>query len=126
VRTRRRSCGGGSARRRRLTFGQETVAGFGLTARCRHAVPTRALRSTRDSKLKGRNDGGRHQLRASEIKDVLLGEIERYEEDLQAEQVGEILEVKDGIARIYGLMGTMASEMLEITAETGEPSRRWR
>src|SRR5688500_11519670 len=61
------------------------------------------------------------QLRASEIKNVLLGEIERYEEELQAEEIGEILEVKDGIARIYGLMGTMASEMLEITSEdTGE------
>jgi F-type H+-transporting ATPase subunit alpha len=56
------------------------------------------------------------QLRASEIKSVLLGEIERYQDDLQAEQIGEVLEVKDGIARIYGLMGTMASEMLEITA----------
>src|SRR5690349_16098800 len=60
------------------------------------------------------------QLRASEIKDVLLGEIERYEDVLQAEQVGSVLEVKDGIARVYGLQGTMASEMLEFTAgETG-------
>ncbi len=56
------------------------------------------------------------QLRASEIRNVLLGEIERYEEELHAEQIGEVLEVKDGIARIYGLMGTMASEMLEITS----------
>ena len=61
------------------------------------------------------------QLRASEIKNVLLAEIERYEEDLQAEEIGELLEVKDGIARIYGLSRTMASEMLEVTAsETGE------
>ena len=56
------------------------------------------------------------QLRASEIKDVLLREIEKYEEDLQAEEIGEVLEVKDGIARIYGLAKAMASEMLEITA----------
>jgi F-type H+/Na+-transporting ATPase subunit alpha len=61
------------------------------------------------------------QLRASEIKDVLLKEIERYEDELEAEEIGEVLEVKDGIARIYGLMKAMASEMLEITsAETGE------
>jgi F-type H+-transporting ATPase subunit alpha len=61
------------------------------------------------------------QLRASEIKGVLLSEIERYEEDLHAEEIGEVLEVKDGIARIYGLMNAMASEMLEITSsETGE------
>ncbi|HYW09845.1 MAG TPA: F0F1 ATP synthase subunit alpha [Longimicrobium sp.] len=56
------------------------------------------------------------QLRASEIKNVLLGEIERYEEAPSAEEVGEILEVKDGIARIYGLGGAMSSELLEITA----------
>ncbi|MCG6956230.1 MAG: F0F1 ATP synthase subunit alpha [Gemmatimonadetes bacterium] len=61
------------------------------------------------------------QLRASEIKGVLLSEIERYEEDLHAEEIGEVLEVKDGIARIYGLTKAMASEMLEITSsETGE------
>ncbi len=61
------------------------------------------------------------QLRASEIKDVLLNEIERYEDELQAEEIGEVLEVKDGIARIYGLTKAMASEMLEITStETGD------
>ena len=61
------------------------------------------------------------QLRAGEIKDVLLKEIERYEEDLQAEEIGEVLEVKDGIARIYGLTKAMASEMLEITSsDSGE------
>jgi len=56
------------------------------------------------------------QLRASEIKDVLLKEIERYEDELQAEEIGEVLEVKDGIVRIYGLTKAMASEMLEITS----------
>jgi F-type H+-transporting ATPase subunit alpha len=61
------------------------------------------------------------QLRASEIRNVLLGEIERFEEELHSEEIGEILEVKDGIARIYGLMGTMANEMLEVTSgRTGE------
>jgi F-type H+-transporting ATPase subunit alpha len=61
-------------------------------------------------------------LRASEIKGVLLSEIENYGERLQAEEVGEVLEVKDGIARIYGLTKAMASEMLEITpADSDEP-----
>ena len=61
------------------------------------------------------------QLRASEIKGVLLTEIERYEDELRAEEIGEVLEVKDGIARIYGLTKAMASEMLEITSsETSE------
>jgi F-type H+-transporting ATPase subunit alpha len=61
------------------------------------------------------------QLRASEIKDVLLNEIERYEDELEVEEIGEVLEVKDGVARIYGLMSAMASEMLEITSShTGD------
>jgi len=60
------------------------------------------------------------QLRPSEIKNVLLGEIERYEEDFRAEEVGAILEVKDGVGRIYGLRGTMASEMLEVTSSSGD------
>ncbi|MEX0893145.1 MAG: F0F1 ATP synthase subunit alpha [Gemmatimonadota bacterium] len=61
------------------------------------------------------------QLRASEIKDVLLREIEKYSEELVVEEVGEVLEVKDGVARIYGLTRAMASEMLEITStETGD------
>ncbi|HUG40024.1 MAG TPA: F0F1 ATP synthase subunit alpha [Longimicrobiales bacterium] len=60
------------------------------------------------------------QLRASEIKSVLLREIEQFGQELDVEEVGEVLEVKDGVARIYGLMRAMASEMLEITAtETG-------
>jgi len=60
-------------------------------------------------------------LRPSELKSVLLSEIENYEEELHAEEVGEVLEVKDGIARIYGLTKAMANEMLEITStETGE------
>ena len=61
------------------------------------------------------------QLRASEIKDVLLSQIERYEEELHAEETGEVLEVKDGVARIYGLTRAMASEMLEIESSgTGD------
>jgi F-type H+/Na+-transporting ATPase subunit alpha len=61
------------------------------------------------------------QLRASEIKDVLLREIEQYSEELKVEEVGEVLEVKDGVARIYGLTNAMSSEMLEITStDTGE------
>jgi F-type H+-transporting ATPase subunit alpha len=61
------------------------------------------------------------QLRASEIKDVLLSEIEHYDEELHSEEIGEVLELKDGVARIYGLMKAMASEMLEITSsKTGD------
>src|SRR5881394_2087207 len=61
-------------------------------------------------------------LRPGEIKDILLREIAAADlKDLDVEEVGTILEVKDGIARIYGLGKAMAGEMLEITSsETGE------
>src|ERR1041384_2015697 len=61
-------------------------------------------------------------LRPGEIKDILLREINAADlKDFDVEQVGTILEVKDGIARIYGLGKAMAGEMLEITSsETGE------
>src|SRR5690606_1711155 len=60
--------------------------------------------------------------RPGEIKDILLREIELAElPALDVEEVGTVLEVKDGIARIYGLTRAMAGEMLEITAgESGE------
>ena len=61
-------------------------------------------------------------LRPGEIKDILLREIEAADlHELDVEEVGTVLEVKDGIARIYGLQKAMAGEMLEITSsETGE------
>ncbi len=59
-------------------------------------------------------------LRASEIKKALLERIERFEDELHVEEVGEVLEVKDGIARIWGLSSAVANEMLEIeSSETG-------
>jgi F-type H+-transporting ATPase subunit alpha len=61
-------------------------------------------------------------LRPGELKDVLLREIEAA--DLAAtdlEEVGTVLEVKDGVARIYGLTAALAGEMLELRASaTGE------
>jgi len=61
-------------------------------------------------------------LRPGEIKDILLREIEAADlADLNVQEVGTVLEVRDGIARIYGLEKAMAGEMLEITSsETGD------
>ena len=56
-------------------------------------------------------------LRPAEIKDILLREIEAADlHELDVDEVGTVLEVKDGIARIYGLAKAMAGEMLEITS----------
>ncbi len=61
-------------------------------------------------------------LRPGELKDVILKEIEAADlRALDTQEVGTVLEVKDGIARVYGLMSAMAGEMLEFTvSETGD------
>ena len=53
------------------------------------------------------------KIRPEEITSVIKKEIEAYEKELDVEEIGTILEVGDGIARIHGLNRTMASEMLE-------------
>jgi F-type H+/Na+-transporting ATPase subunit alpha len=61
-------------------------------------------------------------LRPGELKDILLKEIQAADlAAIDVREVGTVLEVKDGIARIYGLSSAMAGEMLEFTSsETGE------
>ena len=61
-------------------------------------------------------------LRPGELKEVLLKEIASADlATIDTKEVGTVLEVKDGIARIYGLTSAVASEMLEFTpSETGE------
>jgi F-type H+-transporting ATPase subunit alpha len=53
------------------------------------------------------------KIKADEIASVLRKEIEDYARDLEMDEVGSILEVGDGIARVYGLKNVMAGELLE-------------
>src|SRR5215469_3271402 len=55
------------------------------------------------------------KFKADEIVSVLQSEIEEYRPELQAREAGRVLEVGDGIARIYGLSDVMAGEMVEFT-----------
>ncbi len=61
-------------------------------------------------------------LRPGELKDVLLKEIASADlGSVDTAEVGTVLEVRDGVARIYGLARAEAGEMLEFTVtETGE------
>ena len=54
----------------------------------------------------------------SEITGILKQEISQYEAKLDVVNVGRVVEVGDGIARIYGLEGAMASEMLLFENDT--------
>src|ERR671933_422613 len=50
-----------------------------------------------------------------EIVSVLREQISRTGREVESREVGRVLEVGDGIARIYGLSGVMAGEMVEFT-----------
>jgi F-type H+-transporting ATPase subunit alpha len=50
---------------------------------------------------------------AAEIASVIQAEIEKYQDAIRVEEVGTVLEVGDGIARVYGLSGVMAGEMVQ-------------
>ncbi len=52
-------------------------------------------------------------LRPEEINSVIKKQIENYESSLQVEDTGTVIQVGDGIARIDGLEGCMAGELLE-------------
>ena len=53
------------------------------------------------------------KFKVDEIASVITEEIRRYRTDIDLAEVGKVLEVGDGIARIYGLTGAMAGERLE-------------
>jgi F-type H+-transporting ATPase subunit alpha len=52
-------------------------------------------------------------INVAEITSVLKKEIANFEQQLQVSNVGTVIEVGDGIARIYGLRSAMAGELLE-------------
>ena len=52
-------------------------------------------------------------IRPDEISSIIRQQIESYEQDVQVTNVGTVLQVGDGIARIYGLEQAMAGELLD-------------
>ena len=52
-------------------------------------------------------------IRPEEISDLIRREIEKYGAKLETVGVGTVLQVGDGIARVYGLSDAMASELIE-------------
>ena len=52
-------------------------------------------------------------IRADEITKILRAQIANYDQSVAVDEVGTVISVGDGIARIYGLEKVMAGEMLE-------------
>ena len=55
---------------------------------------------------------------SDEIASVIQQEISQFESQIDVRDVGRVLEVGDGIARVYGLSGVMAQEMVEFSNGT--------
>ncbi|MDP2183521.1 MAG: F0F1 ATP synthase subunit alpha [Actinomycetota bacterium] len=60
------------------------------------------------------------EITASAIHDVLKAQLEGFEPEVDMREVGTVMQIGDGIARIDGLRGAMAGELLEFVAEGGE------
>jgi F-type H+/Na+-transporting ATPase subunit alpha len=59
------------------------------------------------------------KIRTDEIASVIRQEVEQFGADLEVSEVGRVVEVGDGIARIYGLSKAMAGELLSFQTESG-------
>ncbi|MEE8510852.1 MAG: F0F1 ATP synthase subunit alpha, partial [candidate division NC10 bacterium] len=54
------------------------------------------------------------QIRADEISQIIKEQLKGYEAAMEVAEVGTVIEVGDGIARIYGLEKVMAGELVEL------------
>ncbi len=52
-------------------------------------------------------------IRPDEISNIIRQQIEQYDQEVKVDNVGTVLQVGDGIARVYGLEQAMAGELLE-------------
>ena len=55
------------------------------------------------------------ELRSEEISAIIKEQIKNYASDLTMEDVGTVIEVGDGIARVYGLQNAKAGELIEFS-----------
>ena len=53
------------------------------------------------------------KIRPSEVSEVLLQQLKGINPSIQFDEVGAVLQVSDGVARIYGLLHAEANELLE-------------
>ena len=57
-------------------------------------------------------------IRPDEISSIIREQIDKYDQGVQVANVGTVLQVGDGIARVYGLDQVMAGELLEFEDST--------
>nr|WOA02355.1 ATP synthase CF1 alpha subunit [Gloiopeltis furcata] len=57
-------------------------------------------------------------IRPDEISNIIRQQIDQYDQEIQIASIGTVLQVGDGIARVYGLDEVMAGELLEFEDQT--------
>lgn len=57
------------------------------------------------------------ELRPEEISSIIKEQIKRYENKIELVDVGTVIQVGDGIARLHGLEGCMAGELIEFPGD---------
>ena len=118
----RRSTGGEP----RLTKRIDPAILGGLVLRVDDVLVDGSLRGAHPAARRPVENGRRERwrqvkLRPEEIASILRPRIENYEAEVEVDEVGTVLEVGDGIARIYGLRNALAGEMLEFAARRHRP-----
>ena len=87
-----------------------------------------SLSPARVSALPGSYPGGPHKtiqrssrvkIKTDEIASIIKQEISNYSADLEVSEVGRVVEIGDGIARVYGLANAMAGELVEFQTDNG-------
>lgn len=58
------------------------------------------------------------KIRPNEISKIIRQQIEKYNQEIKIVNIGTVLQVGDGIARIYGLEKVMAGELVEFEEGT--------
>ncbi|HCG29840.1 MAG TPA: F0F1 ATP synthase subunit alpha, partial [Chloroflexi bacterium] len=56
-------------------------------------------------------------VRATEIRDIIKDQIQSFEAGMTVTNVGNVVEVGDGIASVHGLSDVMANELVEFTKQ---------
>ena len=70
------------------------------------------------------------QIKAEEISSIIQDKIKGFDQRVDVTETGYVIQVGDGIAKVYGLEGAMAGELLEfpggVFGGDAEPGRRQR
>ena len=103
----------------RLRRMKEEILGEGVRSICA-PIPGDSWMTTRIKATKKRRIEDRYvKIKTDEITSVIKQEIEQFASELEISEVGQVVEVGDGIARVYGLSKVMAGELLEFQGEEG-------